>query len=598
MDTKNQEQILKDYCNDELKKLKQICNPIIFRKGVPQMEYDDLYSAALVTLYNSVESFDDSMKCSFQTFLIGNIRRTFYDWTRDRHRYRRCNMKKTEEGEIIVIPDISFDALVEDGVDLNEIIDSGFKIENELSEDIGFTTDDKVDEFLQSLSQIQRQMIQMKMEDIPVSEIKKTLQISNHEYEDNMKAIKENRQISTFYRNAIHKEKLKSGGCTMREKTIIEMEAFIMDLDTTDGYRRDSRTVDCLLKEKIEGELDCNYISQREPFQWNEEQINKYYSRILNNQPIPEIVVCETVENETKVSYLVEGLQRLSYAEEFRENRIAVKDKGAELTQIKYKKYEYDESGNKILDENNRAKFTIDIFDITNKFHRDLPEFLQKRFDNFNITVTTFFNCTSEVIDYHIRNYNNHVGMTKSQYGITSISNSTSKNIKAISQSHAFFLNYVKCTNKSRKKGALEEIVTRSMMTTFFTDSWKKELIEALKFLDKNVSNEQFELFKNNLDRLAVVADKSVQDLFNITNGHIWLSVFHQYTALNIPDIRFIDFMKAFKNSLHSKIIKGRSYDLVNNRNTKDKTTVVNKINVLVDLMVDYLQNDPEKVIQ
>lgn len=42
-----------------------------------------------------------------------------------------------------------------------------------------------------------------------------------------------------------------------------------------------------------------------------------------------------------------------------------------------------------MLDENNRPKFVIDTFNIEGRYYRDLPEFLQKRFNKFNVNVTT-----------------------------------------------------------------------------------------------------------------------------------------------------------------------------------------------------------------
>lgn len=601
MDTIQKQQILEEYCGNEMARLKQICSPIIYRKGIPQMEEDDLYSAAQETLLDSVERYDASQNCTFKTFLVGNIRRTFYDWTRDRQRGKRCNRKrdengrpvKDEKGHPIIIPDISLDMFIEDGVDLAEKVASDFDMEEVLSEKLCFDSDERVKQFLQSLSELQRQIVEMKMEGIPVSRITEQLQITKREYDDAMQSVRENRLVTLFNKNA-GKQQRKQGDGQMKQNFIIGEEDFVMELDTTDNHRVDARSLESLLKEKMEGELDCNYISQRAPFQWSEEQVNKFYSRLLNNQPIPEIVVCETVENGEKISYLVEGLQRMSYAEEFKENRLPVKAKGAEFTKVKYKKYEYDEEGKKVLDENGRAKFSIDVFNITNKYYKELPEFLQNRFNNFNITVTRYFNCSYEIIDYHIRNYNNHQGMTKSHYGITSVSNHTSRNIKELSQRHPFFLNHVKCTNKSRKKGALEELVARSIMTTFFLEDWKKELIDTLKYIDKNALDEQFIHFTENLDRLAKAADKSVQDLFNTTNAHIWLAVFDKFTRLKLEDNRFIEFMYAFKESLHGKKINGRSYDSVNTRNTKDKSSVKNKIGVLLDLMLDYLQIEKE----
>lgn len=605
--TLKQKEIISHYHDNNMMALRKICDPIIFLKGTPSVDWDDLYSVASDTLLESLWSYDDTKQCQFKTYLIGNIKRAFYDWTRDRHRFKRCNLTKEidQDGNLVkdkngkqkyvVVSDISIDAPIgeENDSTLADVLPSSFDLEAELAEEIGISDDERVQKFIGSLSEIQRQMLEMKMNEIPVSDIKKKLRLTNSEYEDNMRSIRENQLMCMFNKKAVANNWERIGeGKKVELNILADTSELIMDLDTTDSYRRDTCSLASLLKEKEEGELDCNYVSQRAPFQWDDEQPNKYFSRILNNQPIPEIVVCEIIEAGDKISYLVEGLQRLSYAEEFRESRIPVKAKGAEFTKIRYKKYEYDPKGNKVVDENGRAKFTIDIFDIANKYYRDLPEFLQKRFDNFNFIVTRYFNCTYAIIDYHIRNYNNHVSMTTAQYGITSVSNGTSVQIKEISQRHPFFLNVVKCTNKKKKQGALEDMVARAMMATFFLDNWKKDLIDTLKYIDDNVTDEQYCRFKDNLNRIAKVSNKSICDLFNITNGHVWLSVFDKFVTLDLDDRMFADFMVNFKNSLHSKKIKGRSYDEVSTRNTKDKSTVKNKIDVLMDLMMDFLHID------
>lgn len=601
--TPQQQDTINFYHDNNMAMLRKICDPIIYRKGVSLMDYDELYDVASDTLLESLGTYDESKGSQFSTYLKGNINRAFYDWTRDNRRFKRCNLteERDENGNLakdkngkqkyVVIADISIDAPIGDDSEstLADMLPSGFDLEAELAEEIGISDDERVQKYLSSLSNIQRQIVEMKMTGVSGTDIKKKLQISNSEYEDNMKSIRENRLICMFNKNSAAYKQSNLEGNKVELNVLVDDAELVMDLDTTDNYRRDTNALKSLLDEKAEGELDCNYVSQRAPFQWDEEQTNKYFSRILNNQPIPEIVVCETFENGKKVSYLVEGLQRLSYAEEFRENRMPVKAKGAEFTKIKYKKYEYKSDGSKVLDENGRAKFTIDIFDITNKYYRDLPEFLQKRFDNFNFTVTRYFNCTYDIIDYHIRNYNNHVSMTTSHYGITSVSNKTSSHIKEITHKHSFFLNVAKCTNKKKKQGGLEDLVARAMMSTFFLDNWKKDLIDTLKYIDSNASDEQFEQLKSNLDRIEKIADKSVQDLFNITNGHIWIAVFDKFAKLEVDDNLFTEFMRNFKESLHSKKIKGRSYDDVSTRNTKDKSTVKNKIDVLIDLMMDFL---------
>lgn len=89
------------YCKDEMKNLKKICNPLIIEKGVPYMDWDDLYSDAMKVLMESVESYDPKRNCSFSTYLTGNIKRSFYDWSRDKMREKRCNLRRDKNGNLV-----------------------------------------------------------------------------------------------------------------------------------------------------------------------------------------------------------------------------------------------------------------------------------------------------------------------------------------------------------------------------------------------------------------------------------------------------------------------------------------------------------------
>lgn len=581
MDNLQKEEWIRYYCSNDMYHLKRISYPVITKLGgVYQKDYDDFYSIAQETLLSACQYYKETIP--FEKFLKTCLVKKFDTELRARNTDKR----KANNGKYA----ISLDAPIrpEDSTVIGDMLASDFDIEKELSGEWGTYTDEKVEQYLNSLSQVQRKIVEMKMEEVPVSDIKKKLGLTNSQYEDHMQSIRQNRWIGLFNKRGYGKTRKRMEDTKVKTKA--EIADAVMDMNTTDNYRMDKYSLKSLLDDKKDGEIDCHYISQRQPFQWEEKQVNKFFSRILNNQPIPEIVICEMMVGGEKISYLVEGLQRLSYAEEFKENRMPVKAKGAEFTNIKYKNYELGEDGKKILDENNRPKFVIDTFDITGKYYRDLPEFLQKRFNNFNVNVTRFFDCTPEIIDYHMRNYNNHVAMTKSQYGITNVTNETSGNIKSISEEHPFFKDQIKCTGKNRKKGILDEVVARSIVAVYFLPNWKKELMDILAIVDEHATQKQFEAFKNQLDRLNAVTDKSVQDLFNTTNAYIWFAVFDRFTRLNIPDIRFAEFMSEFKESLHSKVINGKSYDSVNTRNTKDKTTVVRKIDMIEMLMRDYFQ--------
>lgn len=595
--TNEQLKIINEYCNDNMRKLKKVCYKRIRDIcGDSNMDEDDLFSIAMDVLIKSVKRYDKSQG-SLDKFLYNNIYKKSDTYIRDtKYIPKRSNVKKDKDGKVTHIPNTPLDAPTDDGIDLAEKVASSFTIEDNLSEEFGFSSDDRVELFLEKLGKTQREILKLLMEGYSSLEVKEKLKITDREYSSAMAEVRKSKHLSLFNK--------KSGDRKVEKYSMVaESVLAVMEIDTTDSYRMDKKTMLSLLIEKSEGEIDCNYISQRAPFQWDTAQVNKFFTRILNNQPIPEIIICETKEDGDKVSYLIDGLQRLSYAEWFKENRIKIGAKGAEFSTIKYRDYVLSEDGNKEIDDRGRAKYEIKTFDVVGKYYRDLPEFLQRRFDDFNVNVTTFFNCTEEMIDYHIRNYNNHCGMTKSQYGITNVNNFTSRNIKLISEEHDFFKDIIKCTPKNRVKGALEEIVARSLVTLNFPDDWKKDVMDILTVVNENAKDEHYKYFRALLDRLYNAGCDSIKNMFTTTNAHVWFMVFSKFMNLDVDDSEFIRFMKIFQEGMESykeeeasDFIDANTYEIFTRRNTKDKSTVQDKISAAYELLLDFLHiNKNEK---
>lgn len=204
--TPQKKEIIEYYHKDNMAQLKKICDPIIFRKGVSQMEWDDLYSVASDTLLESLETYDENKGSQFKTYLTGNINRAFYDWTRDRRRSKRCNLLmengkivKDKDDNPIVIPDIPIDAPTEDGINLSEKIASSFDIEAELDGEIGIRCGGKMEKYLERLSKKQRQIAVYLSEGYKAQEIKELLHITEKEYSDCMMAIKSYENISILF---------------------------------------------------------------------------------------------------------------------------------------------------------------------------------------------------------------------------------------------------------------------------------------------------------------------------------------------------------------------------------------------------------------
>ena len=590
---------INEYCVNDMSKLKKISYNAFFRYGIPAHEHDELYDDAMNVLMESVINFDSSQGASFKTYLINNIKKSVIDWYRDN--YQRCkrknlltdkngkivkvdkngNVTDDDKGKPVIIPDTSFDAPTEENNDLVEKIASDFNVEDKSEFD--FSADEKVDNFIDSLPRIQKNILLMRMENVPADNIKQKLNISDREYSSAMKSIKINKGLSVFSKN-------KNDG--NYDVEVNNMEDRIIEISESENYRTDKYSMYSLLQDKKNGDVNCNYILQREPFQWTTEEANRYFCRILSNLPIPEIILCEQKKKGLTISHLIDGLQRLSYAEAFKENRIKIGSAGAERHLIQYRDYVLDDNGNRVLDEDGLPEYEMKIFDVIGKYYKDLPDELKKRFNNFNINVTKFFDCTDEQIADHIRDYNNHASMNKEQGGFLNVSAQTAGYIKNISQKNTFFKNCGKFTDNNVIKGKLERVVAESIMLMFFRDSWKAKLDTIYKYVDENATEQQFLKLNSHFNRLELALgddNKDLKSLLTPTTMPMWIAVFDKFTTYNIEDSRFIDFLRAYNTELKDKEVDGVSMADFKDQQTKKKATITGKIDLLIKLMNEFL---------
>ena len=189
-------EIINFYCADEMYKLKKICNPLLAINKVKRMNYDDLYSDALKVLIESVKDYDGE-KAKFETYLTGNIKRSFYDWMRDSLRWKRCNLQTDEKGHKkfsenglpIPIYNLSFDCPTDEGKYLKDIVPD----KNSLEYDTEFSPEMK--EYLARLSKIQRMIITYLNEGYLPEEIQEILHINDKTYKDNYKTIMDEKNL-------------------------------------------------------------------------------------------------------------------------------------------------------------------------------------------------------------------------------------------------------------------------------------------------------------------------------------------------------------------------------------------------------------------
>lgn len=194
-------EIINFYCVDEMCRLKKICNPLLAINKVKKMNYDDLYSDALKVLIESVKDYDGE-KAKFETYLIGNIKRSFYDWMRDSLRWKRCNLQTDEKGHKkfgenglpIPIYNLSFDYPTDDGEYLKDIVPD---TKNYLEDEIELSP--KVKQYLHSLSNDQLEVTYLIMEGQSQENIKEILNLTQSEFNNRMNGIKAYENISILF---------------------------------------------------------------------------------------------------------------------------------------------------------------------------------------------------------------------------------------------------------------------------------------------------------------------------------------------------------------------------------------------------------------
>ena len=146
---------------NDMRKLRKICDKILKARNIPKEHWESFYDRAVDIFLESINSYDDSKECKFNTYFYGNLRRRTGTWKRDCIRFKRCNLGtdingniiKDEKGNPTIIPNISIHMKVDPEEDciLEEIISSNYNLEGEIINRLHPTTD-KIEMYKSNLS--------------------------------------------------------------------------------------------------------------------------------------------------------------------------------------------------------------------------------------------------------------------------------------------------------------------------------------------------------------------------------------------------------------------------------------------------------------
>lgn len=584
-EVKNQiESAIKDlYANNQYK-LKQICNKEMMKfGGLSPKDYDGFYSRAglEISIARRNNIYNPAKGKTPLEFFIGVIKWAVWKEMTDRNRGKRQNFIETEEkdkdGNVIkkkkFVPTVSIDAAIgeENGMTIKDTLQSDFYIDEKLQEKL---KDEKIENYLKSLSRTQRQIAEMIMDDVSVSDIKRKLKLSDKEYADNFNAMKSFKNISLLCNN-------------ISQTKFMEDEDMSTTTQTAENCKTDRISIASIIKKIDKHTIRFDHPLQRESDQWSPSMKGNLVSDILQGNKLHPLIFAEQIINGVAIIWDLDGKQRCTNAYSYSKNGYKV-SKNIRRWLIKYQTTEKDENGNDILDENGFPIAVNAEFDIRGKKFSDLPEELRDRFLDYSFNYDQYLNCSEEDIGYHIERYNDGKPMTSPQKGITKLGTEYAEMVKSISNM-PFFKDMGGYKVTEFKNGTINRVVVESIMTSNYLDKWNK-FDDMCKYIKENSDVTVFDDFEDMVERLEKVVTDNVSDMFNSKDSFLWFGLFARFIESESDDQKFIEFMTEFIQSLHSKSIDGVSFDdILESSNTKDKGIVTKKMKHLEQLMDEYL---------
>lgn len=329
---------------------------------------------------------------------------------------------------------------------------------------------------------------------------------------------------------------------------------------------------------------------QREAEQWTPVMKGNMVSDILQGNPIHPLVFAEQVINNIAIIWDLDGKQRCSNIYSFAKNGYKI-HKGIRRPFISYQIPVVTEDGKPAFDDDGFPKYEMKTFDIRGKYYSDLPEELQDRINDYNFDIIQYLNCSDEDIAYHITRYNEGKAMSAPQKGIVRLGAQFAEAVKSIA-AMSFFKDLGGYKVCEFRNGVINRVIVESVMASKYLDEWKKKQEDMCEFLRDNANISDFEEFGENVERLEKVITDDVASLFDSKDSFVYFGLFNRFLELGKEDVKFVEFMTAFKDHLHTKKVGDTCFDDLKDLGTKDKNTVVAKISHLTTLMNEYFEDD------
>lgn len=343
--------------------------------------------------------------------------------------------------------------------------------------------------------------------------------------------------------------------------------------------RRQTYTMSQYLDNVNEGYISNDADTQRNPA-WKA-IVDGLVVTILTDDYIPPIILAEEDNGQIRIA---DGGSRTAAYKMISSGNYKIKS-SVENPIIQYKSMIKNKYGD--------IEWIDAEFDIRNKTFEQFPKELKKKFNEYQIETVIHEFCDSNKVAMYIKRYNEHTAMNANQKMFVYVPKFAGR-IRKITD-RPFFINNSNYKECEKEKGMLERVVSESVMCMFHLDEWNKNGKKLASFLNNNSSYEEFERLNNNLGRLETIISDDIKDVFNSKDSFIWFTFFERFTKLNVEDVKFAEFLRAFKGGVRKKEVDGKLFDTVDQSgSTKDKSIILAKLHILETLLNDFLHIDNE----
>ena len=365
-----------------------------------------------------------------------------------------------------------------------------------------------------------------------------------------------------------------------------------------DEYRLKAMTIGDYIDDVYERKIKSDQAVQR-AFCWSNEAINILVYSTLSKKRIyiPNVILAEeNNDNGTIKTYIVDGGQRTEALARFIKEGHKI-SKSIRNRYVEYQTNKKDKDGNLILDDDGDPISELVTYDLVGNTFDDLPPELKKRIIGGNLAAAIYQDCTPDETSELVLLYNSTVGMTVSQKSLTYVGKFADK-IKKIKENR-FLIDGTMLNEREKKNGEWERAIFECVMAMFYLDDWKKDPKKICAYLNENAKESDFNTLNEYFTKLIPYSDKlkntEVAELFIKKDMMAWMTFVKRMVELEISDEEIGEFLLAF-NDLKEEEINGTTWiELDQNKHTKDKKVIVEKINYLTTLALNYLHKTPEE---